>query len=138
MTSAGYPSSRAPDLAGLPLGAERGSGAANALIGYRGGLLRSQVRFFDNGVQAAQAVTSGEGRSRLREPGPGRGRVIAQSGQPRVLRVQRARPARAAGPWLAAGHGDQVQPLGTGQRARRRAQAPARQTNCSRCSATAA
>jgi ABC-type amino acid transport substrate-binding protein len=49
----------AGDLAGLPLGAERGSGAASALIGYQGGLLRSQVSFFDNGVQAAQAVISG-------------------------------------------------------------------------------
>ena len=48
------------DLTDLPLGAERGSGAASALIGYQGGLLRSQVRFFGNGVQAAQAVTSGE------------------------------------------------------------------------------
>ncbi len=49
----------AGDLAGLPLGAERGSGAASALIGYQGGLLRSQVSFFDNGVQAAQAVIDG-------------------------------------------------------------------------------
>lgn len=48
------------DLASLPLGAERGSGAASALIGYQGGLLRNQTRFFDNGVQAADAVVNGD------------------------------------------------------------------------------
>ncbi len=48
------------DLVGLPLGAERGSGAASALIGYQGGLLRSQTKFFDNGVQAAEAVVNGD------------------------------------------------------------------------------
>ncbi len=48
------------DLVKLPLGAERGSGAASALLGYQGGLLRSQVRIFDNGVQAADAVIGGE------------------------------------------------------------------------------
>lgn len=48
------------DLAQLPLGAERGSGAASTLLGYRGGLLRSQTRFFDNGIKAAEAVISGE------------------------------------------------------------------------------
>jgi ABC-type amino acid transport substrate-binding protein len=48
------------DLVSLPLGAERGSGAASALIGYQGGLLRSQTRFFDNGVQAAEAVVKGD------------------------------------------------------------------------------
>jgi len=48
------------DLLKLPLGAERGSGAASALIGFQGGLLRSQVSFFDNGVQAADAVIRGD------------------------------------------------------------------------------
>ena len=48
------------DLVKLPLGAERGSGAASALIGYQSGLLRSQVRFFENGVQAASAVIDGD------------------------------------------------------------------------------
>ncbi len=48
------------DLVKLPLGAERGSGAASALLGYQGGLLRDQVRIFDNGVQAAEAVIGGD------------------------------------------------------------------------------
>jgi len=48
------------DLQNLPLGAERGSGAASILMGYRGGLLRDQVRIYPNGVAAAQAVVRGE------------------------------------------------------------------------------
>ena len=48
------------DLASLALGAERGSGAASTLMGYRSGRLRDQVRIFNSGVQAADAVLQGE------------------------------------------------------------------------------
>ncbi|WP_101049276.1 substrate-binding periplasmic protein [Macromonas nakdongensis] len=48
------------DLQSHTLGAERGSGAASILMGYRGGMLRSQVRIFDSGIDAAQAVLKGE------------------------------------------------------------------------------
>lgn len=50
----------AEDLKGLPLAAERGSGAASVLMGYGGGLLRNQVSIVDTGVAAAQAVVSGK------------------------------------------------------------------------------
>ena len=48
------------DLVRLPLGTERGSGAASSLMGYQSGLLRNQVRLFDSGVQAADAVINGD------------------------------------------------------------------------------
>lgn len=47
------------DLKGLPLAAERGSGAASVLMGFGGGLLRAQVSIFENGVLAAEAVANG-------------------------------------------------------------------------------
>jgi ABC-type amino acid transport substrate-binding protein len=52
---------RSPDdLKGLPLAAERGSGAASVLMGYSGGLLREQVSIVETGVAAAEAVASGK------------------------------------------------------------------------------
>lgn len=48
------------DLQDLPLAAERGSGAASTLIGFGGGRLRSQVKMFHSGIDAAQAVIKGE------------------------------------------------------------------------------
>ena len=48
------------DLKGLPLAAERGSGAASVLMGYGGGLLRNQVSIYPSGVEAAQAVIDGK------------------------------------------------------------------------------
>ena len=52
---------RSPDdLKGLPLAAERGSGAASVLMGYGGGLLRNQVSIVETGVAAAEAVASGK------------------------------------------------------------------------------
>lgn len=50
----------AEDLKGLPLAAERGSGAASVLMGYGGGVLRNQVSIVDTGVAAAEAVASGK------------------------------------------------------------------------------
>jgi ABC-type amino acid transport substrate-binding protein len=50
----------ADDLKGLPLVAERGSGAASVLMGHAGGLLRDRVAIVDTGVQAAQAVADGK------------------------------------------------------------------------------
>ncbi|WP_439113513.1 substrate-binding periplasmic protein [Hydrogenophaga sp.] len=47
------------DLKGMALAAERGAGAASALMGYGGGLLRTQVGIFSTGVEAAQAVVDG-------------------------------------------------------------------------------
>jgi len=48
------------DLQGRTIAAEKGSGAASALMGYRGGLLRDKVSIFKDGVDAAKAVTSGQ------------------------------------------------------------------------------
>jgi ABC-type amino acid transport substrate-binding protein len=52
--------SAAEDLRGLPLAAERGSGAASVLMGYGGGLLRAQVSIFETGMLAAEAVANGK------------------------------------------------------------------------------
>ncbi len=46
------------DLVGFKLAAERGTGAASALMGYRGGLLREQVAIYKSGMDAARAVLS--------------------------------------------------------------------------------
>lgn len=48
------------DLKGLPLAAERGAGAASALMGYGGGLLRAQVGIHNSGELAVQAVVDGK------------------------------------------------------------------------------
>ena len=48
------------DLQDLPLAAERASGAASTLIGFGGGRLRSQVRMFNSGIEAAAAVIKGD------------------------------------------------------------------------------
>lgn len=48
------------DLAGKTIAAEKGSGAASAVMGYRGGLLRDKVAIFKDGVDAAKAVTAGQ------------------------------------------------------------------------------
>jgi len=44
------------DLKGYKLAAERGTGAASALLGHQGGLLRTQVTLFNSGMEAATAV----------------------------------------------------------------------------------
>jgi ABC-type amino acid transport substrate-binding protein len=44
------------DLAGQKIAVEQGSGAASALMGYKGGLLRTQASLFKTGLVAAQAV----------------------------------------------------------------------------------
>lgn len=48
------------DLVGKTLSAEQGSGAASALMGYSGGLLRTQVSIFKDGIEAAKRVLSGQ------------------------------------------------------------------------------
>lgn len=50
----------AADLKGVPLAAERGTGAASALIGHDNRLLSAQVHLYEDGVKAAQAVVRGE------------------------------------------------------------------------------
>ncbi|MDD2546022.1 MAG: transporter substrate-binding domain-containing protein [Burkholderiaceae bacterium] len=50
----------AADLQGLPLAAERGTGAASALIGHDNRLLSAQVHLYADGVKAVQAVLQGE------------------------------------------------------------------------------
>ena len=52
--------SRADDLVGRKIAAERGTGAASAMLGYRGGLVRDQVMLFKSGMDAANTVLSGE------------------------------------------------------------------------------
>jgi ABC-type amino acid transport substrate-binding protein len=48
------------DLQGKSIAVEKGSGAASAMMGYRGGLLRDKVSIFKDGVDAAKMVTSGQ------------------------------------------------------------------------------
>lgn len=48
------------DLQGKTIAVEKGSGAASALMGYRGGMLRDKVSIFKDGVDAARMVTSGQ------------------------------------------------------------------------------
>ena len=48
------------DLQGKTIAVEKGSGAASAMMGYRGGLLRDKVSIFKDGVDAAKMVTSGQ------------------------------------------------------------------------------
>lgn len=48
------------DLQAKTIAVEKGSGAASALMGYRGGLLRDKVSIFKDGVDAARMVTSGQ------------------------------------------------------------------------------
>ena len=48
------------DLQGKTIAVEKGSGAASALMGYRGGLLRDKISIFKDGVDAAKMVTSGQ------------------------------------------------------------------------------
>ena len=51
----------APDaLAGKTIAVEKGSGAASALMGYRGGMVREKVSIYKDGVDAAKAVLSGQ------------------------------------------------------------------------------
>lgn len=50
----------ADDLKGQVLAAERGAGAASALMGYGGGLLRSQVGIHATGQDAVKAVIDGK------------------------------------------------------------------------------
>ena len=50
----------AADLKGVPLAAERGTGAASALIGHDDRLLSAQVHLYADGVKAVQAVLQGE------------------------------------------------------------------------------
>jgi len=51
----------APDhLVGKTIAVEKGSGAASALMGYRGGMLREKVSIYKDGVDAAKMVLSGQ------------------------------------------------------------------------------
>ena len=47
------------DLAGLKISVEQGTGAASALMGYRGGLLQKNISIFKEGIDAAQQVLQG-------------------------------------------------------------------------------
>lgn len=48
------------DLLNVRLAAEQGTGAASALMGYKGGLLLKQVSLFKDGLAAAQSVLKGQ------------------------------------------------------------------------------
>ena len=51
---------KAEDLKGVPLAAERGTGAASALIGHENHMLSSQVQIYEDGIKAMQAVLDGK------------------------------------------------------------------------------
>lgn len=48
------------DLEGRKIAVELGTGAASAMMGYKGGLLRDRVTLFKSGTDAAVAVLSGQ------------------------------------------------------------------------------
>ena len=48
------------DLADARMAVERGTGAASALMGYKGGLLRNKVSIFKDGIVAVQSVIKGD------------------------------------------------------------------------------
>jgi ABC-type amino acid transport substrate-binding protein len=48
------------DLVGKKIAVEQGTGAASALMGYKGGMLRDGVSLYKNGVMAVQAVLAGQ------------------------------------------------------------------------------
>jgi ABC-type amino acid transport substrate-binding protein len=48
------------DLVDARMVVERGTGAASALLGYKGGLLRNKISIFKNGIVAAQSVIKGD------------------------------------------------------------------------------
>ena len=48
------------DLKGVNIAAERGTGAASAVMGYDGGLLRNQVHIVNSGTEAGEAVLKGQ------------------------------------------------------------------------------
>jgi len=48
------------DLEGRKIAVELGTGAASAMLGYKGGLLRDKVVLFKSGMDAAQAVLAGQ------------------------------------------------------------------------------
>jgi ABC-type amino acid transport substrate-binding protein len=48
------------DLEGRKIVVEQGTGAASAIMGYKGGLLRERVSLYKNGIDAAKAVLDGK------------------------------------------------------------------------------
>ncbi|NVO07095.1 MAG: transporter substrate-binding domain-containing protein, partial [Rhodoferax sp.] len=52
--------SNADDLAGKKIAVEQGTGAASAMMGYKGGLLRDRVSIYKTGVDAAKLVLTGQ------------------------------------------------------------------------------
>jgi ABC-type amino acid transport substrate-binding protein len=47
------------DMIDRKIAVEQGSGAASALMGYKGGLLRNQISIFKDGIEAAKQVLTG-------------------------------------------------------------------------------
>jgi ABC-type amino acid transport substrate-binding protein len=52
--------SSADDLVDKKITAERGTGAASAMMGYKGGLLRDKVAIYKTGIDAAKTVLTGQ------------------------------------------------------------------------------
>ena len=48
------------DLEGRKIVVEQGTGAASAMMGYKGGLLRDRVSLYKNGIDAAKTVLNGQ------------------------------------------------------------------------------
>ena len=69
------------DLQGKTIAVEKGSGAASALMGYRGGLLRDKISIFKDGVDAAKMVTSGQFDAAFVSRAQAEAAVHAASGQ---------------------------------------------------------
>ena len=77
----------ADDLKGLPLAAERGAGAASALMGYGGGLLRTQVGIHATGQDAVKAVIEGKAAAAFVTRAQAESALFAAGVQPGNIRL---------------------------------------------------
>ena len=75
------------DLKGHKLAVERGTGLASVLMGQQGGMLRTQVSVYPSGVEAAQAVISGQAAAAY---------VLRSQAEAALARAAQPRPAHLA------------------------------------------
>ena len=75
------------DLKGHKLAVERGTGLASVLMGQQGGMLHTQVSVYPSGVEAAQAVISGQAAAAY---------VLRSQAEAALARAAQPRPAHLA------------------------------------------
>lgn len=87
------------DLQGKTIAVEKGSGAASALMGYRGGLLRDKISIFKDGVDAAKAAITGQFDAAYVSRAQAEAAVHAASGQGRWVLSSVALPGVMPAGW---------------------------------------